>query len=140
MYKLGHQHKFKGPDYGFVGGIKVPAVLTYSVTTWRRWFDFFMFRFGFGLTPVKLRGNCEYTTDPYEPYQPDRAFLTVDGQDLFQILEDQKVKGRVKVVAVIPQSLNSYSRTNMKNADCEIILGFTRKKSAVMAKLALGGA
>jgi hypothetical protein len=78
--------------------VGVPKRQRYTVLTWRRWFDFLWYKPWDYRTTVYIDRECKYTTLKFYPYQADRAQIMVDGEDLFEILENLGVRGRVYVM------------------------------------------
>lgn len=137
MHKFGHKHEYRGSDWPQPVG--VPGRQRYTVLTWRRWFDFLWYKPYDYRTTVFIDRECKYTTLKFYPYQEDRGQIMVDGEDLFGILENMAVRGRVYVQCDAVNEAVIRRPRQLTDADCYgVWLHFTDKKSAMMAKLALG--
>lgn len=134
MYKFGYNHDARGRDVG------VPAVVFYEEKAFWRWRD--LLRLWRKPTCVYILENVRFTSIPREPHLRDKASITIDGQDVYALLESMGMKGLIKLKCAAAHGPGNYvknGRVYLTDSNCRLRLGFTDKQSAMMAKLAWGG-
>ena len=137
MFKFGVKYDYRGPDFA---GNPVPAAIFYEEITCKHWWEtLWVWR---KTVNVYILEGVKFTTIRKEPFRSNQAKITIDGQDVYEMLEDRGIKGLVKLRCAATHNSKSYTDNGfvcLTDADCRLRLGFTHKKSAMMAKLIWGG-
>ena len=145
MFRWGHRHFIR--DQEPPNDTMVKKVQVYDFVTCCGWLDYLRFSLQPSRVYVREDFVCRYTTEKFYPYQADRGIVTVDSEDNCDVLERMAVKGRVYIRAIVPKGTGrgtgtfkptDVSFSYMDDAPCVVVLSFAHKKSAMMAKLALG--
>lgn len=100
------------------------------------------------LSRAKARVNvrrdipCHITTVVHEPFQRNRAIITVEGENLNDLLSRYDVKGNVRVEAYVyggGRIRLHHPDDPLTHVPVNLTLRFSDKRAAVMFKLTYGG-
>lgn len=135
MYRFCHSHEYRSAD----GAAAPKAVVFYEETAAWHWWDFLAF--WRKTTNIYILEGCKFNSVPREPYQTDQGAITIDGQDVYELLKSMGMKGLIKLRCSATKNDETYVKSGwvyLKDSDCRLRLGFAHRKSAMMAKLVWG--